>query len=214
MRHVTETISVRPPRRWAVVTAHLITLLVLPSGLWRLGIALGFSMGTRAAAAHPVRGGEAVYVLGLSLVSEALALASLGLVRPWGETLPARLPVLGGRRVPPPLATATAATGAVALIVLWGYAAAGFVVHTVLGPPGAGLSFTSGWWEALLVACYAPLLLWGPLLLALAVSHRKRVTRRLPGRLRAEDRSAGAGPGSPATATPTAAGRRPPGGAR
>lgn len=199
-----------PPRR-AVRTAHLITLLVLPSSLWRVGIALGFSMGTRAAEAAPVRGWEAAYVLGLSLVSEGAAALSLGLVRPWGETLPSRLPLLGGRRVPPLLATVTAAAGAVALMVVWAYAAAGFVVHSVLGRPGAGLSFTSGWWEALLIACYAPLLLWGPLLLTLALGHRRR---RLPGRLPAAGRSASAGRGSPVTARPTTPGRRPPGGAR
>jgi hypothetical protein len=174
MHTAIEAIPTPAPRRWTVRTAHLITLLVLPSGLWRLGIALGFSMGARAAEAGPVRGWEALYVLGLSLLSEGLALLALGLVRPWGETFPGRLPLVGGRRVPPRAASTTAALGAVALTVLWGYAAVSFVVRTVLGPPGTGLTFTNGWWEALLVGCYAPLLLWGPLLLALAVAYHRR----------------------------------------
>src|SRR5262245_27806625 len=84
----------RPPPRGPWRTAHLITLFVLPSGLWRAGIALGFSMGTGTG---PVRGPEAAYILGLTLVSEAVALLSLGLVRPWGERLPERIPLIGGR---------------------------------------------------------------------------------------------------------------------
>jgi hypothetical protein len=34
--------------------------------------------------------------------------------------------------------------------------------------------FTTWWWETLLAACYLPLLLWGPLLFALAVNYRRR----------------------------------------
>ncbi|MCF2434810.1 hypothetical protein LV779_08895 [Streptomyces thinghirensis] len=33
-------------------------------------------------------------------MSEALALLTLGLVRPWGEVVPRRVPLLGGRPVP------------------------------------------------------------------------------------------------------------------
>ena len=37
------------------------------------------------------------------------ALLTLGLVRPWGETFPRWIPILGGRRVPPRLAIIPAA---------------------------------------------------------------------------------------------------------
>lgn len=164
----------RPPARWAVRTAHLITLLVLPSGLWRVCIALGFSMGARPVGAGPVRDPEAAYILGLTLVSEAVALLSLGLVRPWGERFPDRIPVIGGRRVPILGASLLAATGAVALIAIWTFATVNFFIRTVFGAPGQGLTFTSGWWEALLIACYLPLLFWGPLLLVLTHAYHRR----------------------------------------
>ncbi|MEV0152439.1 hypothetical protein AB0H57_01670 [Micromonospora sp. NPDC050686] len=164
--------DVRLAPRWAVRVAHLIPLVVLPSGLWRIALVTGVPIG---ATLHgvPVRPGlgESLYIVALSLVSEALALLSLGLVRPWGEVLPRRLPLVGGRRVPPWFAVTAATAGAVALTLIWGYAAWGVAVNgNDLGFPPAGF--------ALLVVCYAPLLLWGPLLLVLAGSyhHRHRPT--------------------------------------
>jgi hypothetical protein len=44
---------------------------------------------------------------------EGLALLSFALVRPWGEYVPRRFPVAGGRRIPPRLVVAVAGTGAV-----------------------------------------------------------------------------------------------------
>ena len=52
-----------------------------------------------------------------------------------------------------------------------------FFVLTVFGAPGNGFVFGNGWWEALLVACYLPLLLWGPLLLVLAWAYFRRRCR-------------------------------------
>jgi hypothetical protein len=156
------------PPRWAVRTAHLIPLVVLPSGLWRVGIALGFSMGM-VEGGRPVHitGWESVYVLSLSVVSEALALLSFGLVRRWGEVVPAWIPVIGGRRVPPLAAVLPAVAGSVALTAIFGEAAIDMMVR-------GGAEFAGGWGAALLVACYLPLLLWGPLLFALAVSYYRR----------------------------------------
>lgn len=72
--------------RWADRVAHLIPLLTLPSGLWRIGLALGFSMGTVDLQGNPlhIRGWGIAYVVGLSVVSELFALLSFGLVRPAG----------------------------------------------------------------------------------------------------------------------------------
>jgi hypothetical protein len=170
------------PQRWAVVTAHVITLLVLPSGLWRVGVALGFPMGISSAAgvdasAGLVRGWGVVYVLGLTLLSEAVSLLSLGLVRPWGEVFPRWFPFVGGRRVPPVPATIVAATGALALMAIWTFATVNFFRLTVTGAPGQGVEFTNAWWQALLVACYVPLLLWGPLLLTITAAYYRRRTR-------------------------------------
>src|ERR671916_153345 len=84
-----------PPPRWAVRAAHLVSLVVLPSALWRLPLVFGFSMGALEHGVPieiPVR--ERFYILGLSVVTELAALSTLGLVRPWGERFPPRL-VLG-----------------------------------------------------------------------------------------------------------------------
>ena len=91
-----------PVPRWATVAAHLVPLVTLPSALWRLPLALGFSMGvleSSGVAVH-VTGWESVYVLALSVVSEGAALLTLGLVRPWGEHVPDWIPA--DRRPPHP----------------------------------------------------------------------------------------------------------------
>ncbi|MFI6132432.1 hypothetical protein [Micromonospora sp. NPDC051141] len=168
-----------PPPRWAVRAAHLIPLVVLPSGLWRIALVAGLPIGA-VVAGVPIRPGfgESVYIVALSLVSEGLALLALGLVRPWGEVFPRRLPWLGGRRVPPPLAVTAATAGAVALTAIWGYAMWGALLHgNDLGLPTGGF--------ALLVGCYAPLVLWGPLLLAVTWSYHHRRTPHAPRHLRA-----------------------------
>ncbi|NES12940.1 MULTISPECIES: hypothetical protein [Micromonospora] len=160
----------RPAPAWAERVAHLIPLVVLPSGLWRIALVAGVPIGASAHGVPVHLGvGESVYIVALSLVSEALALLAFGLVRPWGEVLPRWLPLLGARRVPPLFAVTVATAGAVALTLIWGYAAWGVVVD------GNDLDFSPAGF-ALLVACYLPLLLWGPLLLALTVAyhHRRR----------------------------------------
>jgi hypothetical protein len=159
--------------------ARLITVLVLPSGVWRVCLALGLPMGIRAVAGVSsagglVRGWQAAPILSLTALSECVALLSLGLVRPWGEVFWDRLPFVGGRRVSPVAATAAAGTGAVILTVLWIAATVNFFRLTVFGAPRHGFVFVNGWWEALFIACYVPLLLWGPLLLVLARAYYRR----------------------------------------
>jgi hypothetical protein len=50
---------------------------------------------------------------------EALALLTLGLVRPWGERVPSWIPLFGGWRIPPRLVEAVAGTGAVLLALIF-----------------------------------------------------------------------------------------------
>ncbi len=161
----------RAAPRWAVVAAHLVPLATLPSGLWRVGLALGFSMGLviDGTPAH-VEGGEAVSIAALSIVCELLALLTLGLVRPWGERVPRWIPLLGGRRVHPMAAVVPAAAGAVALQAIWAYAFRGF-------PDVAGFDFAGGFWQLVLVVCYMPLLLWAPLLAVVTWAYYRRRCR-------------------------------------
>ena len=85
----------RPAPRWAHTVAHLIPLTTLPSGLWRIGIASGLSLGMldHGRPVH-VTGWESVYLVCLSLTVEGLALLAFALVRPWGERVPAWIPRL------------------------------------------------------------------------------------------------------------------------
>lgn len=162
----------RQPPRWAVIAAHLVPLTTLGSGLWRLPVAAGFSMGVivDGAPAH-VHGWESVYVVSLSVVSELAALATLGLVRSWGERVPRWIPVLGGRRIPPLPVVVVAATGAVALELIWLFGFANYLSHD-------RMTFSSPWWEAVLVAAYLPLLAWAPLLGAVTWAYHRRRCHR------------------------------------
>ena len=162
----TQTAAAVP--RWAFIAAHLVPLVVLPSGLWRIGLAAGSSLGlVYEGEAVSVTGWEAVYVVGLSLTLEALAWLTLGLVRPWGERVPRWVPRIGGRVIGARAVIVVAGTGAAMLAAIWAFA---FVNVLTLQPFG----FTSAGWEVVFVTAYAPLLLWAPLLGAVTVAYRRR----------------------------------------
>jgi hypothetical protein len=154
-----------------LLAAHAIALATLPSALWRIALVLGASLGLRYHGAPvDVQGWENLYVLSLSLVSEGAALLALGLVRPWGERAPRWIPRLGGRRIAPMAVVVPAATGAVLLQALWTFA-----FRDGLALPD--LEFSHEGWRVLLVACYAPLLLWAPLLGAVTYGYYRRRCR-------------------------------------
>ncbi len=99
----------RPASRPATVIAHLIPLTVLPAGVWRIVLGFGVPMGFARAALErdDMPGWGTVSTIFLSVLTECLALLSLGLVRPWGEVVPRWVPVSGrpsypamGRRRP------------------------------------------------------------------------------------------------------------------
>ncbi|WP_449337557.1 hypothetical protein [Streptomyces griseus] len=155
-----------PAPPWAVRSAQLITLIVLPTALWRLAMVLGSPSGYTAAGFVPFdTPGAKLWMLTLSVVCELLALLSLGLVRPWGETVPRCIPRVGGRRVRPLAAVVPAAAGALALTAIWAAMPLWWTYpHTDMTPTG-GL---------LVGVIYQPLVLWGPLLGAVTVSYYRR----------------------------------------
>ncbi|MGW0882644.1 hypothetical protein [Streptomyces sp. NPDC002671] len=167
MTHLPNTPA--PAPRWAVRAAHAAALTTVPSGLWRIALALrlpaGYSDQVLRHDFH-IPGWGVVYVIGLSVVSEAFALLTLGLVRPWGEVVPRWIPVIGGRRVHPLAAVIPAALGSLALVCLWSDLVFWWRVEetpAMLGP-----------WHTIVGILYQPLVLWGPLLAAVTVSYYRR----------------------------------------
>ncbi|MEU5540227.1 hypothetical protein [Streptomyces sp. NPDC020362] len=104
-----------PP--WAVLAAHTVPLVTLPSGLWRIAQVAGLPVAEQLGR----NGREVVVAVPLTLTTEGLALLTLGLVRPWGEVAPRWLPLIGGRRVHPLAAVVPALFGAVVLCATGGW---------------------------------------------------------------------------------------------
>lgn len=109
-------------------------------------------------AGNPVLG--YAYVVGLSVVQLAFGFLAIGLVRPWGTAL-------FGVRVPPILPLVLGTAGGLAVIVIFNIR---MVASIALGfRPDGGL--VSGWPLVILVWCYLPILLWGPLVVAASWGH-------------------------------------------
>lgn len=158
---------VPPAPRWAVWCAHLTTLVVLPSAVWRLLLVAGFPAGNTAESFASFETlGAKVWMLLLSVVSELVALLTVGLTRPWGDVVPRWIPLIGGRVVRPLAAVIPALAGAAILTVLW---------HDVplwWTTPHTGEFTETG--NIVVGILYQPLLLWGPLTAAVAISYYRR----------------------------------------
>lgn len=169
----TSPTPVAPPPRWAVRAAHLTALVVLPSGLWRIALVLGHPAGYTEAGFEPFATADAkVWMLALSVAGELVALLTIGLVRPWGETVPHWIPWIGGRRVRPMAAVVPAALGAAALTLIWG------TVPLWWTYPHEEMTATGNLVVGIL---YQPLFLWGPLMAAVTFSYHRRHRVRRPG---------------------------------
>ncbi|MFI9742046.1 hypothetical protein [Streptomyces sp. NPDC052494] len=151
--------------------AYAVPFTVLPSSLWRLPAAFDAGIGI----------GERLYVVFLSVLSEAVAFTAIGLIARWGEVVPGWVPLLRGRRIPPAAVLVPAALGATALTFLWSVLS--FITEvmgtTIRGDalPADFPSQGGGWEAASYYVCYTPLILWGPLLAVLTVAYGKRRLR-------------------------------------
>ncbi|MFI5775160.1 hypothetical protein ACIA74_43435 [Streptomyces sp. NPDC051658] len=166
-------LSTPPPSRWMRWTAHAVPLIALPSSLWRLAMTVGVPVGYSDAVLRTDYGlpGSGYFVLPLiTVLQELAALLTLGLVSNWGLVAPRWLPFIGGRPVRTWAAVVPAALGALILTVVtfsqylaWDKVDSGSLddVHRSV----------MGW-------CYAPLLLWGPLLGVVTVSYYLRRRRQ------------------------------------
>ncbi|WP_407839387.1 hypothetical protein ACE1OC_28360 [Streptomyces sp. DSM 116496] len=177
MRAVVE----REPSRRVVRLAHLAALAPLPTALWRiagaLGVPLGFS-GDDPLTDVRFGSGFSLYLIGLSVFAEMLGFLALGLVRRWGEVVPRRLPLIGGRAVPPLAAVIPAGLGAAALTLLGVLGVIGWNDPGNMGAPGSPTGVA--YW--VMTACYLPLVAWGPLLAVVTVAYHRRRSAAAPDR--------------------------------
>ncbi|GHD43812.1 hypothetical protein [Streptomyces galbus] len=150
--------------RWAVLAAHTVPLVTLPSGLWRIAQVAGLPVAEQLGR----NGHEAVVAMSLTLLTEGLALLTLGLVRPWGDVVPRWLPLVGGRRVHTLAAVVPALLGAATLCAITGWFACTQAAVLI------GRVTQTSAQQVLLVACYSPLLAWAPLLAVTALAYYRR----------------------------------------
>ncbi|RKT18647.1 hypothetical protein BX285_3077 [Streptomyces sp. 1114.5] len=163
----------RPVPPWALRLAKALPLVLLPHCLWRLPFAVDFRMGLLDPDAPGLTWWAPLYVTGLSVVTEALALLTLGLVSGWGEVFPSWVPVLRGRRVPPLAAVIPATLGGLTLVALFDPMPLAW--FDLLG--FAEAPYANGWWQALARVCTSTAMLWGPITLALTYSYYRRRRR-------------------------------------
>jgi hypothetical protein len=168
----------RGGRSVAWAAALLALLYAVPRLLWAAGSTVGLDASTAAMVASPEgRSRELVF----AVAAMGGGLLTLGLTYRWGESIPAAVPVLGGRRVPAALAIVPAAVVAVALtaagLAMWRMLAA-----AVLAGPQAGDAATdpANW------GAWIGNLAWLPWGLTLALATRAYRARRA---VAAEDRS-------------------------
>lgn len=159
-----------PAPQWARRAAVLAVLVVVPSGLWRVAMAIGIPVGASEEILrdhYAFASWGTVYVFGLTIVQIGLAMLTLGLVQRWGEVVPRWIPFVGGKDVPPMAAVVPAAAGAVALTLLW---------TSVMSSVGGiwTLYGLDGFERVVMMACYLPMLAWGPLLAAVTASYHLR----------------------------------------
>ncbi|MEU3744905.1 MULTISPECIES: hypothetical protein [Streptomyces] len=167
----------RPVPRWAMRMAHALPLLLLPSCLWRLPFALHFEMGQIQGPGLPPYWVSIPYVLGLSILTEVTAILAIGLVRGWGEVVPAWIPVIGGRRVRPMAAVVPAVLGGLVLTVLFTGVPIGDGRRLSLYGVIDTVAYTSDAWHTLATICLSPTAVWGPIIIVLAIAYYRRRRR-------------------------------------
>ncbi|MGB2567525.1 hypothetical protein ACPFP2_03580 [Micromonospora citrea] len=158
--------------RWARWAAYAVPLLVLPSGIWRLALGAGVPVGFTGELGrlYAAPGWITPYVVALTVVAEAAALLTLGLVRPWGEVVPAGVPRFGGRPLPTWCVVGAAALGVAALTAIAVPTVALWNGPENMGDPDAPQGIAG----VVMTACYAPMLAWPPLLAAVTVAYWRR----------------------------------------
>lgn len=161
--------------RWLHLVVWGAFLVTIPSALWRVLMILGVMPGTADLREFELADNAALgytYVFGLSILQIGAGFLTVGLVRPWGETF-------RGRRIPAAPVVAVATLGGLAVVYLFDIS----LMHALLTGHRPDGGRVSGLPLAVMVACYAPIMLWGPLELLATYGYwlrRRRTTAEQP----------------------------------
>lgn len=166
----TRTVTLEPAR-WTVWVAWGAFFSTIPSAVWRVLMIVGLMPGTQDLRQFELAGDAALgygygYVFALSIIQLTAGFLTVGLIRLWGERF-------RGRRVPLAPVLLIATLGGLTVIWLFDISLVGALVAGQR--PDAGL--VSGAPLALMIACYTPILLWGPLELAATLGYWMRRCR-------------------------------------
>lgn len=145
------------PKRpgWLVLFTWGAFLCTVPSALWRVAMIMGWLPDTSELRARELGSNTVdgyLYVYALSIVQVSFGFLTVGLVRPWGERI-------RGWTIPRIIPTLLGILGGLAVTWIFNIA---MVSAIAFGrrPDGGTMS---GWPLVVMVWCYLPLLLWGPL---------------------------------------------------
>ncbi|MEU9609028.1 hypothetical protein [Streptomyces sp. NPDC048057] len=164
----------RPVPRWALRLAYALPLLLLPSCLWRLPFAVHFEMGQVQDFGNPPLWVSIPYVLALSVLTEVVAVLTIGLVRGWGEVAPSWIPLIGGKRVRPLAAVVPAVLGGLLLTVLFTSVPIGGNRRLTAYGVVEAVEYSNWAWDALATVALSPLTFWGPIVIALSIAYYRR----------------------------------------
>ena len=172
--HAPTRTTERPVPAWARTVAIIAALSPVPSSLWRLPLIFGVSMGMEAEFMDSMMSHawwqRAGYLVGLGVLCRRLRVPD---PRP-GPLVGRGVAALGALHRGP----ADPAVVAIVPAVAGGLGASAFGIPLVL-TWHENVPLVNGW-TALMTACYAPLALWGPAVLAVTAAYAwRRITPAL-----------------------------------
>ncbi len=141
--------------KWLHLVAWGAFLVTVPSALWRVLMIVGLMPGTAGLREFELADNAALgyaYVFGLSIIQIGAGFLTVGLVRPRGESF-------SGRRIPLAPVVVVATLGGLAVVYLFDIS----MLHALLTGQRPDGGRVTGLPLAVMVACYAPIMLWGPL---------------------------------------------------
>ena len=140
---------------WLILSAWCAFLCTVPSALWRVAMIMGWLPDTSELRSRELEQDAVngyLYVYALSIVQVGFGFLTVGLVRPWGERIL-------GRTIPRIIPTLLGILGGLAATWIFNIAMVSAIAFG-LRPDGGTVS---GWPLVIMVWCYLPLQLWGPL---------------------------------------------------